>query len=373
MAAVERVLIVGGGIAGLSLAIALRDKGIAADVVELASRVVGVGITFTGSALRALNSIKLAQSCVDNGFSINFFQVNDAAGKRQASNPLPAVAGPGFPAAVGMQRPVFADLLTRTAKARGATIRHGLTVDRLEQDTAEVHVHLTDGSTGHYDLVVGADGIYSSIRSMVFGDSHRPCYAGSGVWRFMTERHPTVDQLDFYVAPKIKAGFIPLSDKLMYMLSTLHFPINPRMDESKSHELYSEVLKEFTAPVVVDVRARMRSPESVIWRPFETLLLPSWHRGRVILIGDAAHSMTPHLSAGGGVAIEDAVVLADNLQEDAPIEVVLDRFMERRFERVRSICDTSLQICKLEQAENPDIAEIYKLTMRGYAVIGEAF
>jgi len=118
----------------------------------------------------------------------------------------------------------------------------------------------------------------------------------------------------------------------------------------------------------------MRSPEKVIWRPFENTLVPSpWYRDRVILIGDAAHTMTPHLTAGGGMAIEDAVILAETLAQSGSVSDAPRNFMERRFERVRAACEISLEICKLEQAAEPDVAKIYSLTGQGYALLGKNF
>jgi 2-polyprenyl-6-methoxyphenol hydroxylase-like FAD-dependent oxidoreductase len=373
MAAVQRVLIVGGGIGGLTLAIALRQHGIAADVVELEARVVGVGITLTGSTLRALDRVGLAAGCVERGFGFNFFKVSDDTGKLQATNPLPPSVS-GFPAAVGMQRPVFADFMTRTAQAKGASIRSGLTVDEIQEDGAGVQVRFTDGSSGRYDLVVGADGVFSSIRRRIFGNAHEPIYVGQGVYRFMTERDPSIDQIHVFVGPKLKAGFIPLSNDSMYLFTTMSYPPNTRIDESKSHLILREALKDFTAPIVVEVLERMRSPDKVIWRPFENTLVPSpWYRGRVVLIGDAAHTMTPHLTAGGGMAIEDAVILSEVLSRDDPLPNLLDEFMQRRFKRVRTACDISLEICKLEQASEPDVGQIYALTGKGYALLGESF
>jgi 2-polyprenyl-6-methoxyphenol hydroxylase-like FAD-dependent oxidoreductase len=373
MAVVQRTLIVGGGIGGLTLAVALRRQGIAAEVIELENRVLGVGITLTGTALRALNSVGLAKGCIERGFSFDFFEVSDGAGIAQAKNPL-AKPDPTLPGAVGIPRPMLADLLTDAATGEGATIRRGLTVDTLKQDNSGVDARFTDGSAGRYDLVVGADGVFSDTRGRIFGSSYEPVYAGQGVLRFTTSRIPSIDNIHVFVAPKLKAGFLPMSDDSMYLFTTMSYTANPRIDESTAHLIFSEALKDFTAPQVVEVRERMHSSENVIWRPFEITLVPSpWYRGRIILIGDAAHSMTPHLTAGGAMAIEDAIVLAEALSRDAPLPVVLDAFMQRRFDRVRAACELSLAICKMEQEEHPDVGQIYAVTKKGYTVLGENF
>ena len=132
MAAVKRVLIVGAGIGGLTLAIALRERGIAADVVEIEARVIGVGITLTGSTLRALDVVGLAAGCVERGFGFDFFQVSDGEGKLQATNPLPpSRAGAFLPPSECSVR-CFADFMTDTADAKGASIRQGLTVADID-------------------------------------------------------------------------------------------------------------------------------------------------------------------------------------------------------------------------------------------------
>ena len=374
MAAVERVLIVGAGIGGLAMAIALRERGIAVDVVELETRVLGLGITLTGTTLRALDVVGLADGAVKRGYGFDFFLVSDGAGKLQAKNPLPP-ARPGLPAAVGIKRPLFANLMTEAAEAKGASIRYGLTVEAIEQNDPPPSQYVSPTAAADNTISWSAPmASFPSIRKRVFGEAYEPIYVGQGVYRFMTERHPSIDQLHVFVGPKLKAGFIPLSDDSMYLFTTMSYPPHTRIDESKTHVILKEALKDFTAPIVVEVRERMRSPEKVIWRPFENTLVPSpWYRGRVILIGDAAHTMTPHLTAGGGMAIEDAVILAETLAQAGSVSDALRSFMERRFERVRAACEISLEICKLEQAPEPDVAKIYSLTGQGYALLGKNF
>jgi 2-polyprenyl-6-methoxyphenol hydroxylase-like FAD-dependent oxidoreductase len=373
MGAVQRVLIVGGGIGGLTLAVALRERGIATEVVELEARVLGVGITLTGTALRALNMVGLAAGCIERGFSFDFFEVSDDAGNPKAKNLL-AKTGIGLPGAVGIQRPVLADLLTSVARHKGALIRYGLTVKTMVQESDAVEVSFTDGTSGRYDLVIGADGVFSDIRERLFGHAYEPSYVGQGVFRFTTKRVPSIENIHVFVGPKLKAGFLPMGAESMYLLLTMSYGSKPRFDESKTHVILKEALKDFTAPAVVAVRECLHSSENVIWRPFEIMLVPSpWYQGRVIIIGDAAHSMTPHLTAGGAMAIEDAVVLAESLSAGQDLSSMLTAFMQRRFDRVRTACEISLAICRLEQAEDPDVAQIYALTKKGYTLLGESF
>ena len=145
-------------------------------------------------------------------------------------------------------------------------------------------MRFTDGSSGQYDLVVGADGVFSSIRKRVFGEAYEPIYVGQGVYRFMTERDPSIDQLHVFVGPKLKAGFIPLSNDSMYLFTTMSYPPHTRIDESKTHIILKEALKDFTAPIVVEVRDRMRSPENV------DLASVREHAGAVALVSRPRHS-----------------------------------------------------------------------------------
>jgi 2-polyprenyl-6-methoxyphenol hydroxylase-like FAD-dependent oxidoreductase len=371
----QPILIVGGGIGGLTLAIALAKRGVAADVIELHGRVTGVGITLRSSTLLAMQAIDLAAACVDRGFGFDTTAISDGAGKLQTTRPVPTVPGAeDLPGNAGITRPALSELLTETAVGLGASIRYGLSVDRLTQDDGGVDVTFTDGSEARYDLLVGADGTYSRIRELLLGPAYTPEYAGQGVWRFLTERHPFIDHLHIYVGPHRRAGFIPLSDRLMYLFCTVGYPEKPWFDEDTAHEYLRAEIADFTAPVVAEIRDRLTGPEGVIWRPFETLFVPSpWYKGRVVLIGDAVHSMTPHLTAGGGMAIEDAVVLAEMLTESQPIDKLLAGFMARRFERVQRIHDVSLAVSRLERQDVPDPVQHRAMAEEGHRLVAQPF
>jgi 2-polyprenyl-6-methoxyphenol hydroxylase-like FAD-dependent oxidoreductase len=111
-----------------------------------------------------------------------------------------------------------------------------------------------------------------------------------------------------------------------------------------------ERLSDFTG-VIAELRDRIIDPQGVVYRPMEPLLLPApWHRDRILLIGDAVHATTPQLAQGASIAIEDAVLVAQLLSRDRPLEDIFAEFMRRRFERCKFVVETSLQIGRWEVA-----------------------
>jgi 2-polyprenyl-6-methoxyphenol hydroxylase-like FAD-dependent oxidoreductase len=136
--------------------------------------------------------------------------------------------------------------------------------------------------------------------------------------------------------------------------------------------LLRERLADFTAPVIRESLKHLTDPVHASFRPFDITLVPApWHRGRVVLMGDAAHSPTPQLTSGGGLAIEDAVVLAECLQHHASIPSALAAYSERRFERARTVFDASLQLSLYEQAPVPDPQRTAALLLQTYQYLGQ--
>jgi 2-polyprenyl-6-methoxyphenol hydroxylase-like FAD-dependent oxidoreductase len=347
MKRMERVLIVGGGIGGLSLAVALGRYGIKAEIVEIKStqNVYGVGIMQPGNALRALSSIGLMEACLAAGFQTDYYVMRDGDDDFIARMQLLRIAGPDIPAINGLPRPELHRILTDAATGLGARIRLGLTVESLARTEHGMEVYLTDGSRETYDLVVGADGIRSQIRTMVFGDDPGVHFTGHGVWRFTTERPPEIDHQIMYYGVGVKAGLMPISRDQMYLLLVTNEPGNPWMPADQLDRLLRDRLASFTAPLVTAIRDEIDDPAKVIYGPIEEVILPPpWYRGRVVLIGDAAHASGPHVSQGATMAIEDAVVLAELVAQGGPVEPMLAEFMRRRYERCKFVQDVSRQI-----------------------------
>jgi 2-polyprenyl-6-methoxyphenol hydroxylase-like FAD-dependent oxidoreductase len=353
---VSKVLIVGGGIGGLALSIGLRKAGIDVEIVEIKQQwtVYHVGIIAQSNLIRAVVSLGIADDCVAAGFSYQCVRFCDANGNVWSESPGVILAGPNYPPYLGLTRPALHNVLSAAAQKAGVRVRLGVTVARLTQSEAKVAVQFTDGGASDYDFVVGADGIHSQIRTMIFGGHLTPKFTGEGVWRYNVPRPTDVDYGSIYASREgPKAGLIPLTHEAAYIFRIGPEPGNPRFPKDELADIMRDRLKPFGG-AIGELARGITDPELVVYRPLESVLVPApWYRGRVALIGDAAHSITPHLGQGAAQAVEDAVVLAEELQKNGPVHDSLQSFMRRRFERCKFILEASLQIGEWEMHPDP--------------------
>ena len=358
----KKVLIVGGGIGGLSTAIALRQAGIAVDLVEIKTewKVYHVGIIVQGNFIRAMAALGIADKAVAAGFAYCGVKFQTLHGHTVAEIPGIPMAGPNYPTDLGMGRPALHKILSGTALELGTAVRLGASFTSIQQNENSATVAFTDGTSGEYDLVIGADGIHSKVRGAIFGDEYQPKFTGQGVWRYNVRRPADVDYAFLCVGLEGgKCGFIPLSQDTGYVLLVQAEPGAPhhptdKLAADKLAGIFRERLAGCTG-VMASLREQITDSSLVIYRPLESLLMPApWHKGRVLLIGDAAHSTTPHLGQGAAQAVEDGVVLGELLRRDEPLPKLLDEFMQRRFERCKFIVEGSLQLGEWEMHPTPE-------------------
>jgi 2-polyprenyl-6-methoxyphenol hydroxylase-like FAD-dependent oxidoreductase len=358
MAAVRKVLIIGGGIGGLSAAIALAKAGIDTDVAEIERdwKIYQVGIVVQANFIRAMAALGIAEQAVAAGFAYDGLIFEDLHGRVIQRLNGARLAGPNYPSHLGMTRPALHQVLFTAASEAGARLRLGTTFRQLTALADRVQVDFNDASTEQYDLVVGADGVYSQVRAHLFGTQYRPRFTGQGTWRYNVARPSQVNYSFMCMGeglPLGKCGFIPLSEQSGYVWLVQSEPGNPRHPPEQLANIFRERLKACTG-IMAQMREQIRNASQVVYRPLEALLLPRpWYRGRVLLIGDAAHATTPHLGQGSAQAVEDAVVLGELLARNAPVEGLLEEFMQRRYERCRFIVESSLQLGEWEQSPVP--------------------
>ena len=378
MAAVPTALIIGGGIGGLTVAGAFQKTGITTRVVESGRRSdrLGTGISLLGNALRALDQLGLADRCIEAGQGFDRVCNYDAAGHLLNDYRPPRSFRQDRPGAFGILRPVLSDILESEAVRAGAKIDYSTTVSRIRQvDGRPVLVELSTGETIEAPLVVAADGAYSSTRRMVFGDGFQPVYSGQGVWRYTAPRPETMDGLVFYrSAHGAVLGGIPLSRTACYYFILENARERPRFDEASFPSFFKERMAPFSAPELTAATALINTDSAINFRPLDALLMPSpWHQGRVVLLGDAAHSLTPQLTSGGGMAIEDAVVLAYEVARAPDVGTALRAYDARRIPRVKGIYETSLAICKIEQAGQQTSDLSMALLRKGHELLAGPF
>lgn len=360
MRAVNSVLVVGAGVAGAACANFLAKAGVDVHVVELRENATtaGSGITLQGNALRILEQLGVWDEASASGFGFDSTGFRTAAGPVMFEFDEVKTGGDHLPAVMGMERPVLAQLLIDSAAAQGATFRFGVTVDSIDDSVdGPVNVTLSDGTTGAYDLVVGADGTDSAVRKMIDIDVE-PTPTGMGIWRVFTERPESVVRTDLcYDGPTYIAGFCPTGENSLYAYLVEDYCDRRDMSPDQQLGLMRELAAQYKGPWE-DILELMTDPESIHYTGFESMLLDRpWNEGRVILIGDAAHSCPPTFAQGAAMALEDAAVLCELLVANDSLDLVFAQFMDRRAERSKVVVESSVQLGQwlLDGTENPPI------------------
>ncbi|HBS3081403.1 TPA: FAD-dependent oxidoreductase [Klebsiella variicola subsp. variicola] len=347
---IHNALIVGGGIGGLCTAIALRQAGVAVDVVEIQPqwRVYGVGIIQQNNVVREMQRLGVLERYLDAAWPFDSVSVHTLSGQQLASFPGERLAGEQFPANVGISRLALHHVLCSTAQELGARLTTGESIDAFRQHDDAVEVSFSRGGEGRYDLLVGADGIYSRVRGMLYGERYQPRFTGQGVWRYNFPRPPEVDHLMCFMGEGCNCGLVPLGEDLMYLFITSHEADNPRYTRD---QLAAEMRRRLPpgAGLPGSLREHIVNNDEVVYKPLEELFVDDpWYQGRVVLVGDAVHTTTPHLGQGAGMAIEDAIVLREALQQTDSVAAALAHFDARRRPRCQQIWAASLQVGESE-------------------------
>ncbi len=331
----REVQIVGGGIGGLSAAIALRQSGWNVTVLEvqpdLHSSTYGVGIIQPINALRALDAIGCADACLAEGYSSKgWARMLDLQGTPVREVEGAVIPGSRLPTMNGITRPKLHKILTDRALELGAAVEYGTTITQVEPDADGVTVVLSDGRTQRVDVLVGADGVRSVVRPHVL--DVEPKYIGQSAFRVNLPAQPEIDRIILQGGPAGMAGYVPIGPDLAYLFLNVTWDRSRRLTKEAQLDLLRELLEPYGG-ITARIRERhLHDPEAVVFRPEEYLIAARpWHRGRIVLLGDAVHTVTPHLGQGAAQAIEDAIVLADELTHQTSVEEAFNTYAARRY------------------------------------------
>lgn len=349
---VPDVVVAGAGIGGLTLAIALRRRGARVRVFERATQLgaVGAGIGLPANGVKALQTLGLGEVVTRAGMVVGRAAILDSRGRPLGPEvDLRDVYQEMGASLVALHR---ARLHTLLLDAVGSgVVSTGAHVVSFEQNTNSVHVALMTGERVETGLLVGADGLYSSVRAQLVG-SAKPVYSGYTSWRGVTPQNAVTvpARTTESWGRGERFGIVPIGFGEIYWFAVADAP-----PDGRDADVRGDLLARFGSwhePVKAIIEAT--PPERILRTDiYDREPIERWHAGRVVLLGDAAHPMTPNLGQGAGQAIEDAVVLDACLAQATAIEHALTRYEERRIARANGIVRASRQFGAIAQWSNP--------------------
>ncbi|MCR2810928.1 MULTISPECIES: FAD-dependent oxidoreductase [unclassified Microbacterium] len=379
MTAVQKVAVIGAGIAGLATAIRLADAGVAVDLIESQPELtaLGSGISLQSNALQAFATLGVWDEAAAAGYAFDGLTLRApgpdapviarrAEGAPDAEEPASAAeqrtAG-GLPSAMGMPRPALARILLDRAEAAGVRTRFGIRVSGTQERGQLVAVFSGDVEVGEYDLVIGADGLHSAVRAGL-GIEAGPEPTGMGIWRAFVSRPAEVQTTElYYGGPAYIAGYTPTGENSMYAFLVFDAEKHFDMSAPDAARFMVERSRAYGGPWDA-IRADLEAGAAAVnYTWFTQHVLPApWNRGRVVLIGDAAHSCPPTIAQGAAQSLEDALVLTELLVTRAAVDAELwDEFHRRRVARATAVVDASVQLAEWQRDGQDHSADMPRL------------
>ena len=335
MGHVGRVLVVGGGIGGLTAATAFAQRGVEVVLIERRPGfdVPGVGLGQPANALRIYNALGVLPEILASGFSYDRMYIFDRDRELIVEHKF-LLGDKTVPAFCALSRLRLHEILLAAAEHAGADVRTGLTVNEIHEDNDQVTVTFSDGRIDSFDLLAGFDGIRSTTRLHLVGTVFAPRPSGYGGWRVQVARPEYVRCMEFLQGVGSKTGAMPLANNLMYIFHICPESPGAVFTRADYPDLFKERLSQYRS-YVADIAASLDANSDIVYGPIEPMLLPwSWFRGRIVLGGDAAHTVPPHLTQGAAMAAEDGYVLArETLEDDIPVQARLMKYSQLRYAR----------------------------------------
>lgn len=350
-----KILIVGGGIGGLALAGFLKDKA-EITLVDKAPKWgdIGYAIALWGNGQKILDKLGVLHDIKKGGYEIPW----DAEGTNKGK--ILKVLDFGVFSKYGPTLVVTRTLLHMTLVKKvenGVDIRLNTTVEKIAQDGDEVNVTFSNGSKDTFDLVVGADGIHSKVRDLVFGGRYLKPY-GFAVWTFWSPKGLAFPRGVFELSDAGSIYFIyPMEDRAVVMLATAND--KGKADIPPTKELLHELFADFEESIGHMIDA-IEDPAHIFRDKLMYVDMKDWYQGQVVLLGDAQHASSPLTGMGASMALEDAFVLAEELNavDTFDISSALQKYKMRRARRIKNFHKMSKLIESWIMVKSPILSKM---------------
>ncbi len=345
-----KVIIIGAGIGGLTTAIALQQRGIAYEIYDAAqgNQPVGAGIMLGANAMRVYDRLGIAEELRKKAVLADNIYIRNCRGEilQEINNgEVEKKYGTGT---YGLHRATLQGVLLDHCEQ---PVQYNKRCASISEDSKGITVHFSDGGKAAGTLVIGADGIRSVVREQHVVKAHYR-YSGQTCWR-------AIIPVDLPVAEAseasetwskkgdgLRAMYAQVGPQQVYFWATKAMPAGTMMSAEKALQYLREELADY--PGYMQTILQQLRPEYLIQNDLSDLTpLNVWHRGRAVLLGDAAHATTPNVGQGAGQAIEDAWVLAQCLAANENYKQAFETYQQRRMERAKKIVKLSWQIAKL--------------------------
>ena len=345
----QRALIVGGGIGGLTLANALQQRGIDFDVVEKADEFlpVGAGISLALNAMTVFKNLGLAKAITRRSTSLPQASICDQSTNELRTLDFGELTGQVSADIKAIRRSDLQSILLETINPK--RFRMGEEVDQIVERGSEVRVTFSNSDEANYNVVIGADGVHSKTRSLVFGGTSRPTRVGVDVWLFTLKSFPHENRFRESVGDGRRVGIVPLTngDAFIFLTRNSRHPV----DWGSDHLAVQKDFAQFGG-LCSEALSRLDEVDHLVRREFLEVRLPKWTRGRIALMGDAAHAMTPNMGQGAAMAIEDAHVIANLMDTDDDWKETMTRYERSRRRRVDWMQNQSARVGWIMQAQS---------------------